>query len=102
MPLFEGTLKSYQKSCKGPISAAAVHACAVQVASGLAHVHSMGIVHRDVHSGNIVLNSTPELTFAVTDFGWATVRCKSKGQQLVAMSPGVPKVNRAPEARDFV
>src|ERR1041385_154942 len=43
-----------------------------QVAEGLAHAHSHGIIHRDIRSGNVML--TAEETLKITDFGLAKLR----------------------------
>ena len=46
------------------------------VAAGLAHIHSKGIVHQDIHSGN-VLQSLDGCSWTVADLGsavWAEVK----------------------------
>src|SRR5262249_39388351 len=43
-----------------------------QIAEGLGHAHSHGIIHRDIKSGNVML--TAEGTLKITDFGVAKLR----------------------------
>ena len=52
---------------KGPLPLAKVTEIGIAVADALAHVHSTGLVHRDVKPGNVLLGRVPKLT----DFGIA-------------------------------
>lgn len=47
-----------------------VLSAAAQVAQALAHAHSMGIVHRDIKPGNVIVH-WPSRSLKVTDFGIA-------------------------------
>ena len=62
-------------SCKGALSEAVACSIFKQIASGLMHIHSSGLVHRDIKSDNIVISSDckPHLV----DFGFAS-SCKGE------------------------
>ncbi|MHC5038331.1 MAG: serine/threonine protein kinase, partial [Planctomycetota bacterium] len=56
-----------------------------QTAEGLAHVHRAGILHRDVKTNNILLDSSKRVV--LTDFGLA----KMDYQQILKASPSTPR-----------
>ncbi|HAW27364.1 MAG TPA: hypothetical protein DCY03_04485, partial [Planctomycetaceae bacterium] len=67
-----------------------------QVASGLTAVHKLGIVHRDIHPGNLLLNNRGFVQIA--DFGLAFEEGRSDGSELTAMRQGFGQVKYvAPE-----
>lgn len=67
-----GDLEGWLKSRKGaPLSEAAIMRCFVQLCFALQHVHSNGIIHRDIKTSNIFL-TTPSLDrIKLGDFGIA-------------------------------
>jgi eukaryotic-like serine/threonine-protein kinase len=68
MPLYDGmTLK--EKLRQGPLSIEESVNIAIQIARGLAAAHALGIVHRDVKPGNVMLSA--DGTVRLLDFGLA-------------------------------
>ena len=55
----------------GPLSLDLAIRLLVQSLSALAHAHEQGLVHRDLKPENILIESEPEWTVQVTDFGLA-------------------------------
>lgn len=49
------------------------------VAAGMAYLHSMKIIHRDLNSGNILIRAEDE-SAVVADFGLARLMSASKGR----------------------
>jgi TolB-like protein/Tfp pilus assembly protein PilF len=92
-----------QRLARGPLPVAEAVAIASSIADALAEVHAIGIVHRDIKPGNIVLTARgPKLL----DFGVASVkgsaRLTAAGAAVgtpLAMSPeqvkGLPPDNRS-------
>ncbi|KAH9588870.1 Protein kinase domain [Trypanosoma melophagium] len=74
-----GTLLDYVKR-KGPIREASVVPIVRQLLFALVHLHSFGVMHRDLKTENILirlptdLKSPPEKV-CICDFGFATVKC---------------------------
>ncbi|MDX1500844.1 MAG: serine/threonine-protein kinase [Thermoanaerobaculia bacterium] len=73
MELLEGETLAERLRRQGPMSPAETLPIAQQVAAGLDAGHRVGVVHRDVKSGNVMLVEGPQGERAVvTDFGLAT------------------------------
>ena len=99
MPLLQlGSLYDYMasKQCYSSISEAKT--IAVQLLLGVAHLHSMLIMHRDIKPTNIMISSLePYLTIKLTDFGMAVWSRKafSVAASLPYCAPEVYKFDRA-------
>ena len=61
----------------GPLSPSSVARLGVEVASALAHAHSLHVVHRDIKPGNILVNE--DGTAKVSDFGIARLVAGTSG-----------------------
>ncbi|MET1020753.1 MAG: serine/threonine-protein kinase [Arthrobacter sp.] len=57
---------------RGPADAGEVAGWAVAALSGLAHVHSRGLVHRDIKPANILLSELRRSAVRIADFGIAS------------------------------
>jgi eukaryotic-like serine/threonine-protein kinase len=55
----------------GPLETVEVVRIGRQIAEGLAAAHSMGLIHRDIKPGNILIEAGPHLCVKITDFGLA-------------------------------
>lgn len=77
MEFFPGGNLKFRMMRKHPIVREKAHRVLVQAASGLAHLHDKGWVHRDVKPDNILLNSSGEVR--VIDFALAQRISRSKG-----------------------
>lgn len=61
----------------GPLSVQVIISVARQIASGLAHAHRSGVVHRDLKPGNVMI--TRDDVVKIVDFGIANVRDSTTG-----------------------
>ncbi len=77
MELVEGEMLSHRIARLGPLSTAEVVHVLYQAADALDYAHRMGIVHRDIKPGNMML--TNEGRLKILDFGLATFN-KSTGE----------------------
>ena len=81
MELVEGpSLEEVLRS--GPISTAEVRALMRRIGSGLAAAHALGVVHRDISPGNIILPNGRAEEAKLIDFGVAAMAA-APGQTLV-------------------
>lgn len=71
MEYVEGTDLDELVQRGGPLDVALVVHCAIQAARGLAAAHAVGIVHRDVKPGNLILDQAGQIR--VLDLGLARV-----------------------------
>jgi tetratricopeptide (TPR) repeat protein len=67
---------STERSARGPAFYRAVARLGAQAAEALEHAHQLGVVHRDVKPGNLMLDGRGNLW--VTDFGLAQVQSDSR------------------------
>ena len=102
MPLFDFTLSTtLENSISHQLPSSTVHRLCLHIAGALSFVHGKKVLHRDVHSANIMVREAPQLLFALNDFGWSTRRledAKDEGSP-VEMTSCVPRFSRPPEAR---
>lgn len=76
----------------GPLNMAAAASIISQVAKGLRYAHSMGIVHRDVKPGNVLV--TPQGEAKLSDLGLA--------ESLVARTEGSPQYSKIVGTADYL
>ena len=70
-----------------------------QIASGLAHVHTKRIIHRDLHSGNVLVCAAaggPD-SLQLTDFGLARAFNADSGKEVAMSTTIVGGCNCPPE-----
>ena len=78
----------HARLAKGPLPAAEAVSIAIQIAEALAEAHRVGILHRDVKSGNIMLTSRGQVK--VLDFGLA-----KRLESGLSPAEAVPELTRA-------
>lgn len=84
-------LKERMNESHSPLSSRDSATIIYQVASGLTAVHKLGIVHRDIHPGNLLLNTRGFVQIA--DFGLAFEEGRSDGSELTSMRQGFGQVS---------
>ena len=67
MDKIDGVDLKHAAHCEGPLSIADVCAIGSQVARGLQHAHSRGVIHRDIKPSNLMLDR--EGNIKILDFG---------------------------------
>ena len=99
MPLLElGSLYDYMASKQCYYSMSAAKTIAVQLLLGVAHLHSMLIMHRDIKQPDIMISDLePYLTIKLTDSGMAVWSRKafSVAASLPYCAPEIYKLQRA-------
>lgn len=72
MELIRGESLAYRIATQGSLSTSDVLSVLRQAATALQYAHALGVVHRDIKPGNMML--TPEGTLKILDFGLAVLR----------------------------
>jgi serine/threonine-protein kinase len=75
MEYVEGETLS-EKVAAGPLSTREATEAAIQIASALDEAHSLGIIHRDIKSANVII--TPRGLAKILDFGLAKIKGEEK------------------------
>ena len=65
-----------------------IWACFKQIVDGLSHVHSKGIIHRDLNPSNIFI--TADSVYKIGDFGLAAITDESRSGSLTLSEPPSP------------
>ncbi|MBM4361520.1 MAG: serine/threonine protein kinase, partial [Deltaproteobacteria bacterium] len=73
MELLEGRTLSGLVAARGRLAPAEVVKIGLEVAAGLSAVHAVGLVHRDVKPGNILITRSPVNQVHLFDFGIARI-----------------------------
>ena len=90
MPWYDGGSLADEVYRRGPLPVAESLVLAVKLAGALAHLHSHGVVHRDVKPANVLLSAAGEPVLA--DFGLATLPGEAP-----APAAGLTPLHAAPE-----
>lgn len=98
MEFLDGCTLSEHIRHEGPIKPALAFDLLQQIVSGLNAAHTIGVIHRDLKTGNIMLVSgTPgQLRAVIADFGLATNVLRREGGLLESGGQGTPEF-MAPE-----
>ena len=81
MPLYGGETLKERLARTGTIPPDEALAIASQIAAGLRHAHTAGILHRDIKPGNVML--LPDGTAKILDFGLAKVRAEATDSRVL-------------------
>jgi len=68
LEILSGSLRQFLREKTGKLTQEELVKIAMNVAAGMDYLHSQKIVHRDLHSGNLLVDSH-SLTVKITDFG---------------------------------
>lgn len=71
MEYIDGETLGHKLDSSGPLEISEVLYFGRQIAAGLAAAHAMGLIHRDIKPGNILLEQGVEQKVKITDFGLA-------------------------------
>ncbi|MCY2962888.1 MAG: serine/threonine-protein kinase [Planctomycetota bacterium] len=71
MEYIEGPTLQQRLNENGPLEIPEILKIAVQTARGIAAAHALGLIHRDIKPGNILLENGSEPRVKITDFGLA-------------------------------
>ena len=71
MECIDGETLGHRLDSSGPLEISEVLYLGRQIAAGLAAAHAMGLIHRDIKPGNILLEQGVEQKVKITDFGLA-------------------------------
>ncbi len=82
MPFVEGESLAEKLAREGPLPVEEALRIACEVADALAEAHSLGVVHRDIKPGNILLSGGRHV--CVADFGLARAVFSASNRQLTA------------------
>jgi eukaryotic-like serine/threonine-protein kinase len=98
MEFLDGSTLSEQVHHCGPVSSAVAFDLLDQIVSGLKAAHAIGVIHRDLKSGNIMLVNGPlgSLRAVITDFGLAANVLRPDGGLPEPAGQGTPEF-MAPE-----
>jgi eukaryotic-like serine/threonine-protein kinase len=88
MELLAGPSLDGLLALRGPLPAGLALGYAEQAAAGLAAAHAVGVVHRDIKPGNLVLDS--DGTVKVVDFGIASMAWASTSLTASGVTLGTP------------
>ncbi|EDU47135.1 serine/threonine protein kinase [Pyrenophora tritici-repentis Pt-1C-BFP] len=93
-PATSGALQLLATWKSFPVPATFLRDSVHQIASGLAHVHSLDILHRDIKPNNIVYRSTNPVHAIIVDFGCSDLGPKSTRHDRGTMTYLAPEVIR--------
>jgi serine/threonine protein kinase len=82
-----------------PVPATFLRDSVRQLASGLAHVHSLTILHRDIKPNNIIYYSTDPVHAIIVDFGCSVPDSKSNRHDRGTITYLAPEVVRIKEGK---
>jgi serine/threonine protein kinase len=82
-----------------PVPATFLRDSVRQLASGLAHVHSLNILHRDIKPNNIIYCSTNPVHAIIVDFGCSVPNSKSDRHDRGTITYLAPEVMRIKEGK---
>ncbi|XP_032241853.2 LIM domain kinase 1-like [Nematostella vectensis] len=87
-----GTLQRVLKDKSRPLSWAQKVKISRDIAAGMAYLHEMNVMHRDLNSNNCLVHNDEEMTVVVADFGLARLHQEEPLSHAMYMS-GQPSAN---------